>query len=108
MKNLWTVVLVAACAVTANAALAFDAATGERGAAHGTMQVVLWLQEARCVENLHLHAAFRAQSDDPVPRGLRFRTRDGEVLANEPVQQGALPRVRSARDRDDSRSGHLF
>ena len=26
MKNLWTVVLVAACAVTANAALAFDAA----------------------------------------------------------------------------------
>ena len=64
------------------------------------------IEQARRVEDDHLHVVLRPNGDYSVARGLRLRTDDAELLANDAVQERRLPRVRLASDGDDTRSCH--
>ena len=78
----------------------------ERGAAHRLVQRVSRLEQAGRVEHHHLRVVAGVDADHPIARGLRLRARDGELLADDAVEERRLAGVRLADHGDDPGAGH--
>ena len=66
---------------------------GERGAEHRLLQEVAGLQEAGRVHEHHLDAVLRPDAEHPLPRGLRARRHNAQLLADKGVEQRGLADV---------------
>ena len=80
-----------------------DGADG--GAAHGVLERVLGIEEAGRVDEDHLGVAVGEEAEDAGARGLGLGADDGELLADEPVEEGGLAGVGGSGDGDEARVG---
>jgi hypothetical protein len=77
----------------------------ERRGEHRPLQKVARLEQTRCVEEDELDGTLGEDPGDALPRRLRLRRDDREVLADQPVQERRLARVGTADERDVPRAG---
>ena len=76
------------------------------GFAHRLVQPVFGFEQARAVGEDELRVVPGEEADDGDARGLWLRRYDGEVLADEGVQQCGLADVGSAGEGDGAAAGH--
>src|SRR5213082_365427 len=81
-----------------------DGAQG--GGAHGDVQLVFGLEQSGRVREDVLGVVAREQADHGEAGGLGLGGDDGEVLANQSVQEGGFPNIRSPCQHDCSAPGH--
>ena len=70
---------------------------------HVLAELVLWLVDARRVEEDDLGIRLRQDAEDAVLRGLRLIAHDGDLLADQRVDERRLADVRAADDGDEAR-----
>jgi hypothetical protein len=78
----------------------------QRGAAHGTLELIFRVEEPGGVEDDHLHVVSGADAHDAVAGGLRLLAHDGELLTHDAVEQGGFARVGLPDDGDDPSAWH--
>ena len=78
----------------------------EGGRAHGALQLVARIEQSGRVEHDHLRVVRRADADDAIARGLRLLADDGQLLADDAVEERGLAGVGLSDDGDDSGACH--
>ena len=74
----------------------------ERDVHHPHVQPVRRLVHARCVDEHHLPIRIVLHANDACARRLRLVGDDGELLADDAVEQRGLAGVRPAEERDET------
>ena len=79
---------------------------GERGARASLLERVARIEEARRVEEDHLHVVGGVDADDAVACRLRLGADDAELFADDAIEERGFSGVRFSDDGDDSGFRH--